>query len=240
VSFELNKVYLVYHKKGGAMKEFKRVLAFVLTLVFIMSCFAFADVTTTKAIDTKEKVASIVSPEANSIVSSDSFLVSVKLNKEATIKVSVYEVKAVEKKLVIQQVSGSAVTKEAIRYYSFDTSTFEAIDFTSNVALDTAKDFLYTTPATYTSPKDAMGFYTNKVENVTPGMYKVTVEVVEGVKTKDEKTGKEIKTEKVIEKTSSLICVKEKLEKEVEVFSQAKEKTTALTVISNFLKSLFK
>jgi len=220
------------------MKEFKRILAFVLTLVMLTSVFAYAEPKATTVV--LEPIATIVSPETKSVVSSDSFLVSVRLNKQATIKVSVFEEKISERKVVTTYVSGSAVTKEAISYKSFDTTTFEAIDFVTNPAINSAVDFLFTTPAAYTSPKDAVGFYSTKIEDVKPGIYKVLVEVVEETKLVDEKTGKETQVERIVERTSSLICVKEKVEKEVTAFSPAKEKSSALTVISNFLKSLFK
>ena len=54
------------------MKEFKRITAFVLTLVLLMSSFAFADnLTTESAVVVEEPTATIVSPLENSIVSSD-------------------------------------------------------------------------------------------------------------------------------------------------------------------------
>ena len=172
------------------MKELKRIVAFVLTIVLMMGSFAFAD--TPKATVVKDPTATIVSPTNNSIVSSDTFLVSVKLNKAATVKISVYEQKEVIKKVVTEKVSGSTVTKEAISYISFDTSKFEEKDFTSNAALNNSKGFVYTTPASYTS-KDNIGFYTSKVENVKPGIYKVVVETIEQVTLKDEKTGRVFK-----------------------------------------------
>lgn len=221
------------------MKEFKRIIAFVLTIVLLMGTFAFADTPkTTKAV-IKEPTATIVSPTNNSIVSSDTFLVSVKLNKAATVKISVYEQKEVVKKVVTEKISGSAVTKEAISYVSFDTSKFQEKDFTSNAALNNSQGFIYSTPASYTS-KDNIGFYTSKVENVKPGIYKVVVETVEQITIKDEKTGKETKVDRVVETVSSLIAVKEKVEAAPAVFEQKKEKNSVLTVVSNFLKTIFK
>lgn len=219
------------------MKELKRIVAFVLTIVLMMGSFAFADTPQTAVV--KDSTATIVSPTNNSIVSSDTFLVSVKLNKAATVKISVYEQKEVIKKVVTEKVSGSTVTKEAISYVSFDTAKFVEKDFTSNAALESSEGFAYTTPAAYTS-KDNVGFYTSKVENVKPGIYKVVVETIEQVTVKDEKTGKETKVDKVVETVSSMIAVKTKVETAPVVFEQKKEKGSVLTVVSNILKAIFK
>lgn len=237
------------------MKDFKRIIAFVLTLVFIMgtfACAAYADTVnvadavnvadTVKLSAKNEPAATIVSPANKLIVSSDNFLVSVKLNKAATIRVSVYEQKAVEKKIVTTYVSAVAVTKEALSFKTFDTKDFELKDFTSNAALDASHGELIATPATFTS-EDTIGFYTSKMENIKSGIYKVVVDTIETTTLTDAKTGTEVEVTKVIESTSSILCVKEKQESEPKVFletKEKKEKTSVLTVVSNFLKSLFK
>lgn len=223
------------------MKEFKRITAFVLTLVFIMSAFVFADTTTESAIVAEEPTVTIVSPMENSIVSSDSFLVSVKLNKAATIKVSIFEEKIKNTEIVTSYVSGAAVTSTAISYDSVDTATFEAANFKARTSYT---DVLYTTPASYTS-KETIGFYSSTIENVQPGLYKVVVEtVVDEVEEKTEildKEGEELEVKKAEpEKIVKYICVKAKEEDQTQVFAQTKEKSGALSIISSFLKSLFK
>ena len=249
------------------MKKFSRLIAFTLCFVIAMSSFAFA--ATPAAIKTKDETAKtktveIVSPADNSVVKSDSLLVSVKLNKAATIKVTVYEQKIENRKVITSYVSGAAVTREAISYSSVDTSKLEEKDLVSKAAIVSESsittgaavtkaavstsaavstkaavnpyvDRLYVSPVYYTS-KDEIGFYTKEINDVKPGMYKVVVEVVEE-KTEKDKDGKEKKSEKVVETTESLIAVKEKpVEKQV----TTKEKSGALTIISNLLKSLFK
>ena len=222
------------------MKEFRKIIAFVLALVMLSSTFVFADTAkaTDAAVVVKEPTATIVSPTKNSIVNSDNFLVSVKINKIANVRISIFEQKAVNKKVVTTYVSGSAVTKEAISYSSVDVSTFEAINFTSNPALKTYVGVKLITPVSV-QVKEPIEFYTARVEGLNPGLYKVLVETLETVTEKDAKTGKETKVEKVVESTSSLICVKGKKENEKDVFT-TKEKTSVLTVVTNFLKSLFK
>lgn len=223
------------------MKEFKRITAFVLTLVLLMSSFAFADnLTTESAVVVEEPTATIVSPLENSIVSSDSFLVSVKLNKAATIKVSIYEEKVKKTEVVTSYVSGTAVTKTAVSYEGVNTTTFEAIDFKTRASYT---DVLYTTPASYTS-KDNIGFYSSTIENVEPGLYKVVVETVEEVKEEkveviEKETKEEVKKAEP-EKITKYICVKAKEDADSQVFTQTKEKSGALSIISSFLKSLFK
>ena len=223
------------------MKEFRKIIAFVLALVMLSSTFVFADTAkaTDAAVVVKEPTATIVSPTKNSIVNSDNFLVSVKINKIANVRISIFEQKAVNKKVVTTYVSGSAVTKEAISYSSVDVSTFEAINFTSNPALKTYVGVKLITPVSV-QVKEPIEFYTARVEGLNPGLYKVLVETLETVTEKDAKTGKETKVDRVVETVSSLIAVKEKVEAAPAVFEQKKEKNSVLTVVSNFLKTIFK
>jgi len=232
------------------MKELKRVIAFAICLVIAMSCFAFADTkTAVKTAKTVEPTAVIVSPADGSISESDSLLVSVKINKAATIKVTIYEEKIENKKIVTNIVSGTAVTREAISYTSVDTSKIKEDEFFikseekgSSVATSAAATApaiatyvdKYYSSAYYTN-KDALGFYTAQENEIKPGIYKVLVETIE-----QDELGKDV----VKESTNSLVVVKEKpAEEEKKTFTvttPTKEKTSALSKISNFFKSLFK
>lgn len=226
------------------MKNLKRITAFVLTLVMLFCTVSFA----------ADPAASIVSPIANSVSTSDSILVSVKLNKACTVRVTVYEqkIKVVEEKISpaavgTELVSGAAVSKAAIEtvtapalateaatavtsytsvtYKSVDTTSFEAIDLVSNPALETYVDRIYLSPVTYTST-EKIGFYTRQLTGVKPGLYKIKVQVL------DEKGN-------VSETTSSLIAVKEKPAAEEKVVFEQKQ-SGAIKVLQNLLKSIFK
>jgi len=212
------------------MKDIKRIIAFVLTIVMLTCSVSFA----------ADPTASIVSPSANSITTSDSLLVSVKLNKPGTVRVTVYEekIKVVEIKTTEAAVSGAAVTSTAVSkaaaelatyaavsYKSVDTTSFEAIDFTSsNPALSTYVDRIYIDPETFTST-EKIAFYTKQLTGVKPGLYKVKVQVLD-------------KKGKVTETVSSLIAVKEKPVEEKVVFEQ--KQSGAIKVLQNLLKSIFK
>ena len=248
------------------MKGFKRITAFVLTIVMLACSVSFA----------ADPAATIVSPVANSISTSDSILVSVKLNQPGTVRVTVYEekIKTVEvltkaavsgpavslnepeapavtdsiasgnavsednvaSYAVAETSSGAALTEADIKevrvstyasvlYKSVDTTSFEAIDFVSNPALATYVDRVYINPVTYTSTEN-IGFYTQQISGVKPGLYKISVQVL------DEEG-------KVTETTSSYIAVKEKPAAEEKVVFEQKQ-TGALKIIQNLLKTLFK
>lgn len=245
------------------MKKFSKLIAFVLCLVTLASTFAFAVTpaaitTTNAAVVKKQNIADIVSPVSGSATKSDSLLVSVKLNKAATVKVTIYEEKIENRKVVTTYVSGVAITKEAISYTSVDVTSFGAVSsvaITSAAATTTKEavsgsavnassaavkpyvDKLFVSPVYYTS-KDELGFYTGQVNDVKPGLYKMVVEVVEE-KTAKDKDGKEYKYETSIEKTESIFAVQEKPAEE-KTQAQTKEKANALTIITTILKSLFK
>lgn len=245
------------------MKNIKRIVAFVLTIVMLMSSLAFA----------ADPTVSIVSPTANSISTSDSLLISVKLNKPGTIKITIYEEmeKLVETKTSESAVSAAAIssaavkkeekeakltgeaivalttenavtgpaitnaaitskaieltTEAAVSYKAIDTTSFEAIDFVSNPALDTYVDRIYLDPVTYTST-EKIGFYTKQLTGVKPGLYKIKVQVLD-------------KKGNVTETVSSLIAIKAKPVVEEKVVFEQKQ-TGAIKVLQNLLKSLFK
>ena len=125
-------------------------------------------------------------------------------------------------------VSGDNVritTYSSITYKSVDTTSFEAIDFVSNAALATYVDRVYVSPVTYKST-EKIGFYTKQISGVKPGLYKISVQVLN-------------KDGKVTETTSRLIAVKAKPAVEDKVVFEQKQ-SGALKVIQNLLKSIFK
>lgn len=151
-------------------KRLTRIIALMLCLIFVSGTASFA--------------ASVVSPAANSIVYSDTMLVSVKVTDKSTIRVTVYEEKQ-------KDASGVLV--------SADVANLTAADIAS---LDTKKytDSVFSAAATYTNAGD-VGFYTKQLTNVKPGLYKVKVETL----------GED---ETVVSTITSLVAVKEKAEKQ--------------------------
>lgn len=205
-----------FSKKGEDVKDIRRITAFVLVLVLLCGSMSFA-----------AQTASIVSPAENTISTSESLLVSVKLTKPCTARITVYEekIKHVEILQTGSALDGTLATYAAVSYKSVDTADFEEADFTSNPALATYTDRVYISPVTYTNTEN-IGFYTKQIADVTPGIYKIKVQVL------DEEG-------KVEESSSSLVVVKEKpVAEEKQVFEQ--KPTGALKVIQNLLKSIFK
>ena len=160
------------------MKQLKRVAALTIVIVMLAVNFVFAaDV-------------SIVSPASNSIVYTDSLLVSVKVTEPKTIRVTVYEkrVKAGDSS-VAADVSG--VTSDNIAAYAADAKF-------SDVVISKAEDYTNT---------GEIGFYTKQISDVKPGLYKVVAQAL------DEKGN-------VVETVSSLIAIKAKPVEEPVVFEQ--------------------
>ena len=128
-------------------KRAARIIALMLCLLLAAGTASFA--------------ASVVSPAANSIIYSDSMLVSVKVTDKATIRVTVYEEKQ-------KDASGTLVSVDVADMTSSDLSSLDSKKYTDSV---------FSTAATYTNTGD-VGFYTKQLTNVKPGLYKVKVETL--------------------------------------------------------------
>ncbi|MCL1982085.1 MAG: hypothetical protein FWG53_03195 [Clostridiales bacterium] len=98
----------------------------------------------------------IVNPVSGSTIYSDNLLVSVKIATASAIKVSVTQ----EYKVV----NGENTTVTLEEYQKTDKSEL------ASVAFGTTESFVST---------NALSFYTKKVENVKPGVYKITVRTVD-------------------------------------------------------------
>ncbi len=121
------------------MKRIIPVLALVLVLLLSSVSMVFADV---------DPYISIVNPSADSTVYSSNLLVSVKVTKAETIKVSV--AKESSQITTSAAVDGTVETK-VVKVYS---NIAKAEEFTSS---------------------NTLSYYTKKFENVTPGTYEITV-----------------------------------------------------------------
>ncbi len=200
------------------MKDLKRILAFALMLVMLAGAFAFAE--------PDQTVVSIVSPTANTVATSDKLLVSVKLTNPGKARITVYEqcIKNVEILTTGSAVEKNLATYAAVSYTSVDTTSFEAIDLTSNAALSTYVSRLYAATEIYEN-KDKIGFYTKQLSDVNPGLYKVVAQAL------DEKGN-------VVETVSSLIAIKAKPVEEPVVFEQ--KQSAAVKLLQNILQAIFK
>lgn len=196
------------------MKEFKRITAFVLTLLMLASCFAFAS------------EATIVSPSANSVTSSDSLLISVKFTDVTEASITVYEQKIKEVVILTtgSAVKGTETTYAAVTYNKIDTTGYEEENLASVSAIKGVTDRLYMAAQTYVG-KESVGFYTKQLTNVKPGVYKIEVKIKDA-------------NGKVVETQSSLVAVKEKVQEEADVFET--KQASPIKIIQTILKSIFK
>ena len=147
-----------------------RIIALMLCLLIAAGTVSFA--------------ASVVSPVANSIIYSDSILVSVKVTEKASIRVTVYEEK-------LPDAAGNPVSADVTSITAENLETLDLTKYTATVFSD---------PVTYTNPGD-VSFYTKQLSGVKPGIYSVKVETLG-------------ENESVVSTVSSLVAVKQKEEKQ--------------------------
>ena len=191
------------------MRQVRRIASLILVFAMLATSFVFAD------------AAAIVSPAANSIVYTDSLLVSVKVTELKTIRVSVYAEKVV---------SGDKLVNA-------DVSKFTEADLKAAEGSGKYTDVLLGEAATYTNTVE-IGFYTKQI-SVTPGLYKVKAETLETVMEWPEGATEPVEKVIVIETKSSLVAVKKKpVEEKPQVFQN--NSTGAVTFIRKILKGLLK
>ena len=191
------------------MRQIRRIASLILVIAILATGIVFAD------------AAAIVSPAANSLVYTDTLLVSVKVTELKTIRVSVYAEKVV---------SGDKLVNA-------DVSKFTEADLKAAAGSGKYTDVLLGEAATYTNTVE-IGFYTKQI-SVSPGLYKVKAETLETVMEWPE--GAEEPVEKVIvtETKTSYVAVKKKpVEEKQQVFQN--NSTGAVTFIRKILKGLFK
>ena len=141
-------------------------LILVLILMFTTICASAAS----------DPAVTIISPASETVVCSDSLLISVKITKPETIKVYLYEEK---------QVAGD-------KLISVDVNNLEALQTAADAAASTQATASVTAsgvttsfvsqeimiPETFTST-NTLSFYTKQINNVTPGLYKLKVDTVD-------------------------------------------------------------
>ncbi|MBQ4577138.1 MAG: hypothetical protein IJB07_05350 [Firmicutes bacterium] len=198
----------------------KRAKLIAIMLIFMMM---FSTVFASAASDPN---VTIVSPAVESVVNSDSLLISLKITKPETIKVSVFE----EKQLVGEELKSVDVnnieTLQAATTATASSVTTDGVAVASGVTASgvTAKFVSeeVMVPETFTST-NTLSFYTKQLNNVTPGLYKVKVDTIDA-------------EGKVLYSTENLVVVKG-------VASEA-EKTDLFentqSGISQFLQNLLK
>ncbi|MBQ2094958.1 MAG: hypothetical protein II474_03555 [Firmicutes bacterium] len=191
------------------MRQIRRIVSLILVFAMLSTGIVFAD------------AAAIVSPAANSIVYTDSLLVSVKVTELKTIRVSVYAERVV---------SGDKLVNA-------DVSKFTEADLKAAAGSGKYTDVLLGEAATYTNTVE-IGFYTKQIA-VTPGLYKVKAETLETVMEWPEGATEPVEKIIVTETKSSLVAVKKKpVEEKPQVFQN--NSTGAVTFIRKILKGLLK
>lgn len=189
------------------MGHVKRITSLIVVLVLLSASFVFAG------------AASIVSPTADSIIYTDSLLVSVKVTEQKTVRISVYEEK----------------TTTEDKSVSVDVSKFTAEDVKNAAGKYT--DVLIGEASEYTNTGE-IGFYTKQM-SVTPGLYKVKAETLETVMEWPEGATEPVSKVIVTETVSSYVAVLKKPEEtKTQVFQNTS--TGAVTFIRKILKGLFK
>ncbi len=192
------------------MKKLTRAMAFTLAILLFSACFAFAETVT------------IVSPSVNSVIYADNILLSVKLTKPVTVRISVIEERTA---------SEDEKTTLPIDVSKFTTETLETVLEDNEYVEQIVGE-----PAEFTNDKE-IGFYTKQIK-LEPGLYKIQVETIEKTK-KISDDGKETEEIKVLETISSLVAVKAKPnDAKTPLFSTAS--TGALSYVIKFLRSLFR
>lgn len=192
----LEMIYREIQKEGGDYTM--RKLIVVLTVVLTLLC------STVFASAAEDPNVVLVNPATNSIIYSNSLLISVKITQPKTIRVSVYEEK--------QIVNG---TYSAVNINTLTTSngSIKNANLTPVVKMD---------PTEFNS-KNNLSFYTKQIK-VTPGLYLIQIETMEGGK--------------VAYTNNRYVAVKEKTEEaEAKVFETPQSGT--MQFLQNLLKTIF-
>ncbi len=175
----------------------KMIMAFV--LVFVLLCgtlVAFAG--------GADPSVTIVSPSHESTVYSDSLLVSIKVTEAKTYSITLYEEK---EKLA----DGSLVPLNLESLADLDAQKL------ANVALGESETFV---------SSNNLSFYTKKVSDVKPGVYRVKIDSLNSAGQTDYTT-------------NSYFIVKDKSEKPAEEIFAETQQTGLLKSLQTFLKNIF-
>lgn len=211
------------------MKHAKRIISFILILCMLASGFVFA--ATPKA--------SIISPIKNSVVSDNKLLVSVKVSDKKKIAVKVFEEKVVTGTKYNEETKKDEDILKAIDVSEFTTDILSALsqEFEEKKVLILGegdnKQELKAVPVTATVNYTAtgeVGYFSKQLENLTPGLYRVQVEVL----------GKD----DVVEETYySFTAVQKKADQNAKAENVVPVETVKVSfvqIIAKFIKSLIK
>jgi len=166
----------------------KRMMVFVLAFMMLFSTIVSAAAS--------DPAVTIISPVVESVVNSDSLLVSIKITQPETIRVSVYEEKQmVGEELVSVDVStvesapaapvevtpvapapvvdGTAATEAT----AVAAAVAEPVNATASGVTASFVSREVMAPETFTCT-NTLSFYTKQINNVTPGLYKVKVDTI--------------------------------------------------------------
>jgi len=146
----------------------------------------------------------LVNPASNSIVYSNNLLISVKITEPKRIKVTFYEEK--------QIVNGTPV---AVNISSLNGASISSGNF---------YDSFVTSSAVFATSKN-LSFYTQKVENLKPGLYKIHIDTLDS-------------SDRVIYSTDSYVAVKEKSDTTEEKILDSEQSGT-MQFLQNLLKTIF-
>ena len=207
------------------MDRYKRIIAIVITVMLMCSSFAFAG------------AAAIVSPTSNTIIYSDSFLVSIKVAEPKTIRVTVYEQKEpINEQLLSVNVTNinsedlALIAKGPAPSVTGEVAATEAVasavaTLSDGTAVKSYVPVVLSEATTYTCTGQ-LGFYTKQIDNVKPGLYKIQVETLSA-------------TAEVTEIVSNFVAVKVKpVVVKVNIFETPQ--TGALQFLQTLLKNLFR
>ena len=155
------------------MKRCKFIAIMLVVMMMFSTVFASA---------ASDPAVTIVSPAVESVVNSDSLLISIKITKPETIKVSVFEEKQlVGEELKSVDVNNIETLEAATTATSSSVSVDGAVTTTSVTASGVTTKFVseeVMVPETFTST-NTLSFYTKQLNNVTPGLYKVKVDTID-------------------------------------------------------------
>lgn len=222
-------MYRKVPERREKMKHLKRIISVILVLCMLASSLAFA--ATPKA--------SIISPLKNSVVSDDQLLVSVKVSDKKKVAVKVFEEKVVTGTKFDEEKQADVEILTAIDVSEFTEEILTALDkeYEENKVIilgeeenkQVLRSVLVTEPVTYTATGET-GYFSKLLENITPGLYKVQVEVL----------GKD---DEVEETYYSFTAVQKKAdtdEQKENVVPVETVKISIVQVIAKFIKSLIK
>lgn len=195
--------------------------------VILIMMMLFSTVIASATSITSDPAVTIISPAAESVVNSDSLLISIKITKPETIKVSVFEEKQIAGDQLISVDVNNLETLEAATNATASGVTAAGVT-TSVTASGVTTSFIsqeVMVPETFTST-NTLSFYTKQLNNVTPGLYKIKVDTIDA-------------EGKVLYSTENLVAVKG-VASEAEKTDLFESNQSGISqFLQNILKSIF-